>query len=90
MKDKVQKIKLNGLDFILTSPNGNSSPVATVKAYKKMECSYAHYYKEGEGRIVRFGDLIGTTSDIEFGETIEVDIDPLDAMVGLMGDTWPV
>lgn len=91
MKEKVQKIRFKGLDFILTDPDDvYSSPIATIETYKNMECSYAQYYKEGKGRIMRFRDKIGETADIEFGEIIEIEIDMADAIAGLMGDTWPV
>ena len=88
MLDKVQKIKFNGLDFILTHPNDSDSPIATMDAYKKGECSYAHYYSAGEGTIMRFRDKIGTIKDIEFGEIVEIEIDSAEAIKGLSGDTW--
>ncbi len=88
MLDKVQKIKFNGLDFILTTPNDSDSPITTIDTYKKGECSYAHYYSAGEGTIMRFGDKIGTTKDIEFGEIVEIEIDVVGAIEGIFGDTW--
>ncbi len=90
MLDKVQKIKFNGLNFILPFPNDSDSPVISIEAYKKGECSYAHYYSEGDGVIVRFFNKIGTTKDIEFGEMIEIEVDCAEFAEGLLGNTWSV
>ena len=91
---EVQKIKFNGLDFILTSPGESDSPIATIKTYQKGECPYAHLYTKNSnglnsGKIMRFRQQIGTIDDIEFGEIIEIEVDPTQGFAGLMGNTWP-
>ena len=88
-KETVQKIRFNGMDFILTTPDGPDSPIATVNTYKKGECSYVYYQSAGEGTITRFHQKIGTTKDIEYGEIIEIEIDYKKAFAGLWGDSWP-
>ena len=86
MKMKVQKIRFQGLDFILTSPDDiQNTPIATIDTYSKGECSYAHLRN---GSIFRFNNQIGTIEDIEFGEEIEIEIDALEAFAGLLGDSW--
>lgn len=86
MLEKVQKIKLHGLDFILTSPYSKKSPIATIRQYQKGECSYAQLYGE---KIIQFGELIGIKSEIEFGDIIEIEVDILQVLEGIMGNTWP-
>lgn len=86
MRAKVQKIKFNGLGFILTTPDRLSGPIATIETYKKGECSYAHLHSDG--RIMRFRNQIGIRNDIEFGEIIEIEIDPAEAFAGLLGESW--
>ncbi len=81
MKLPVQKIKFKGNDFILTIPEGNDSPIATIKQYQAGECSYAHLYRKS-GRVIRFGVRIGTIEDIEFGELTEIEVDTQTATAG--------
>lgn len=88
-KEKVQKIRFNGLDFILTDPDSNNSSVSTIKAFQKGECSYAHFYRDS-GKVMRLGEQIATVDDIEFGEYIEVDVDLAVFVSGLIGNTWPL
>ncbi len=83
---KVQKIKFDGLDLILTHPENIDSPIATIDAFQKGECSYAHISGCG---IMRFGSIVGLLSDIEFGEFIEIDVNVGEAIAGVFGNTWP-
>lgn len=87
MTETVQKIKFKGLDFILTTPDEDDSPIATIETYKKGECSYAHLFRNN-GKIMRFCNKIGTVEDIEFGEFVEIEIDTEEAFMGLFGDSW--
>lgn len=88
--ETVQKIKLNGLDFILTTPNQADSPIATVKTYQKGECSYAHLYRS-TGAVMRFRQKIGTTDDIEFGDFVEIEFDGTKCLAGMLTDnSWPL
>lgn len=90
---KVQKIRFNGEDFILTSPEDDDSPIATIESFQAGECSFAHVYKEASkkpdaGKIMRFGKQIGAESDVELGEFIEIDLNVTDYMRGIVGDSW--
>lgn len=87
-KEQVQKIKLNGLDFILTTPNDDDSPITTIDTYKRGECGYAHLYRNAN-KIMRFRQQIGTIENIEFGEMIEIEIDNAEFATGLLGSSWP-
>ena len=66
MQFNVQKVKFNGLDFILPTPEESDSPIATITQFQKGECPYAHLYRDEE-KIKQFGKQIGTLKDIEFG-----------------------
>ena len=93
MKVSVQKIRFNGLDFILTNPDESNSPIATVSTFKKGKCSYAHLYKrnsrsEHAGKIMQNLRQIGVVEDIEFGEFVEIEVDPLEVLMGTFGNTW--
>lgn len=82
---RVQKIKFNGLDFVL--PDGHSdSPIVSVMAFRKGKLSYAHLYDDG--RIVQLGKQIGTIEDIIFGEFIDVEVAKVMFMDGLLGCSW--
>ena len=85
---EVREIKFNGLDFILTSPQSEDSPIATKEQFKTGSCSYAHLYGESE-RVMQFGNQIGTIDDIEFGEMVELEVDPIVALIGFLGSSWP-
>lgn len=89
MIETVQEIKFKGSDFILTTPDENDSPIATIKTYQKGECSYAHLYRNN-GKIMRFRNQIGTIEDIEFGDLIEIEVNCAEAFTGLFGSTWPL
>ena len=93
--ERMQKIRFNGLDFILPDPDGTDSPIATLDAYKKGECSYAHLHRKNSksidaGKIMQFGQQIGVIDDIEFGDFIEIEIDNSEFIEGLLGNTWPI
>ncbi len=88
MKTTVQKIRFNGLDFILTTPKDDNSPITTIKDYQAGRCSYAHFYREANN-ISRYGNRIGGMEDIEFGEMVEIEIDVAEAIAGFVGDSWP-
>ena len=84
---KVQKIKFNGLDFIL--PDGQeNSPIVTIEDYKKGIVSYAHL--QPDGKIIQYCKQIGTIKDIEFGEFVEIDICISEFTEGLLGSSWPL
>lgn len=87
MIESVQEIQFQGKDFILTSPNGSDSPIATIKEFQNGDCSFAHFYR-GSGKIMRFHEQIGTIDDIEFGEFIDIEVDILEVITGLFGRTW--
>ena len=77
----VQKIKFNGLNFIL--PNGKvDSPIVTINEYKQGNISYAHLCPDGT--IIQHGSQIGTIDDIEFGEFIDIDVDTYTFIDGLL------
>lgn len=42
----------------------DSGAIATMKAFVAGEVSFAHYYPDGEGRVLRYGDQIGTRADL--------------------------
>lgn len=86
---QVQKIKFNGLDFILTDPNEEDSPIATIKTFQSGECSYAHLHRDS-GKIMRFYKQIGTIDDIEFGEFIDIEMNLAKFFAGIGGETWPI
>ena len=95
MKEEVQKIRFKGEDYILTCPDDDDSPVATIEQYQKGECSYAHLYKKTSvktdaGKVMRFSKRIGWADDIEYGELVEIEIDPTECLDGMAGDTWPI
>ena len=85
---RARKIKLHGVDFILLGEN--EGPITTKENYATGTCSFAHLYEDGN--ISRFGIIIGTVADIEFGPEIPYDdIAPTDiaaALAGLAGDSW--
>ncbi len=82
----VQKIRFNGLDFIL--PDGREgSPVVTIDDYKQGKVSYAQLYPSGN--IMQFGRQIGTIEDIEFGDFVDIDMDLAEFASGFFGDSWP-
>ncbi len=85
--ETVQKIKFKGLDFILIMPEDDDSAIATIEAFQKGECSYAHFYRD-KGVIIQLQNQIGTTEDIEFGEMIEIEIDDGEFMEGILGNSW--
>lgn len=87
MKATVQKIRLNGLDFILIDPESDNSAITTIRDYSTGRCGYAHLYRD-TNIISRHGNQIGTLEDIEFGEIVEIEFDAGEAMVGLFGDSW--
>ena len=89
MKATVQKIRFNGLDFILPTPEDDDSAITTIRAYQTGQCSYAHLYRN-TNRIIQLGKQIGTLEDIEFGEIVEIEIDLAEAIPGLFGDSWPL
>lgn len=62
---EIRKIKFRGHDFILVY-----GAITSEAAYKRGACSFAHLHPSGA--ISRFGTLIGTRADIEFGEEIDV------------------
>lgn len=88
MRMKVQKVKFNGLDFIMPDGRNESGPIVTIEAFKKGECSYAHFYPS-RNVIMQFHQQIGTIDDIEFGEFIEIEVDVSEFIEGLCGNTWP-
>lgn len=88
MKVTVQNIRFNGLDFILTTPEDDNSPITTIRDYQKGQCSYAHLYRNANN-ISQRGKQIGTLEDIKFGETVEIEIDLVEAFAGLLGNSWP-
>ena len=85
---EVREIKFKGLNFILTSPQADDSPIATKEQFKTGSCSYAHLYGES-GRIMQFGNQIGGIDDIEFGEMVEIEVDPIVSLRGFLGSSWP-
>lgn len=87
--EKVQKIIFKGLDFILTTPEDENSPITTIEDYQQGKCSYAHFWRS-TGIIRRFGQQVGSIDDIEFGEFIEIEVDEAECLGGLLGDSWLV
>ncbi len=67
---QVQKIRFNGLDFVLTDGHSNS-PIVSVTDFKKGAIPYAHLCDDG--KIMQLDRQIGTIKDITFGEFIKVE-----------------
>lgn len=88
-KDKVQKIKFQGLDFILTDPDDEDSPITTIGQYQNGEVSYAHLFRS-TGQIMQFQQEIGKIDEIEFGDIIEIEMAASQFLAGIFGDSWPV
>lgn len=65
-----RNIKFKGQEFILVGERDGA--IATKYQYQHGLCSYAHLYPNGE--INRYGQVIGTIKDIEFGEEVEVEM----------------
>ncbi len=78
----VQKIEFQGKEYILVG-----EAITTSDDYKRGLCSFARLCPSGN--ISRFGELIGTKTDIIFGDMIEIEIDTKKAFAGLSGATWP-
>jgi len=64
----VQQIRFDGEGWIMTKGNA----ITTPDDYRDFAESYAHYFPI-EGVIRRYGNQIGTTEDIWFGEVVEHD-----------------
>jgi hypothetical protein len=78
----MQKIRFQGEEYILVS-----GAITTSERFQSGTVSYAHLHPNG--KISRYGDIIGTRDDIEFLEEIE-DIKPtLDGAINLLlGRSW--
>ena len=87
MKEKVQKIRFNGLDFILPTYDEEDSAITTIEQYQNGECSYAHLFR-ASGIIAQRHKQIGTIDDIEFGEIVEIEVDYTKFVAGMIGDSW--
>jgi len=62
----VQKIRFGRNDYLLI----NEGAIATEEQYRNGEDSFAHLYPDG--RIWRYGEVIGTKDEIEFGEFVDI------------------
>lgn len=82
MKKTVQKIRFNGLDFMLTDFDKMSSPIVTLADFKKGKLSYAQLYRN-TGKIMQYTQQIGVIGDIEFGEIVEIEVDNTEFAQGL-------
>ena len=61
----MRHIKFKGRKFILF----NGGAIATLKAFRNFEMSYAHLFPNGE--IKRFNKVIGHFDDIKFGSQVD-------------------
>jgi hypothetical protein len=50
--------------LLIAKPGEEDGPIATPAQYEHGVCSFAHLHPDG--RITRFGDLIGTRDDLTF------------------------
>jgi len=62
--EDIPKIKFKGKEYLLVSGSVKNSAIATKEQFENFECSYAHLYEDG--KIRRFGGVIGNIDDIEF------------------------
>jgi hypothetical protein len=67
-----KQIRLFGKEYLLIGDLQEGGPIATRSAYENFECAFAHLMPDG--RILRFGEQIGTREDIEV-LPVEVEID---------------
>jgi len=65
----VQKIRWHGEDLLLIGRANTDGAIATRDQFENFECSTAHLMKDG--RIRRFGLVVGQIGEIEFGELEE-------------------
>ena len=89
MSDDVQRVKFQGRDYILMSPDDSNSALTTEDDFLAGRASYAHVYFETKD-IVRFHERLGSTDDLELGERYHFDMpDILDALFGMLTDpSW--
>lgn len=65
-----KQIDLFGERYLLIGDMETGGAIATIEAYENFECSYAHLKEDG--KIVRFGKVIGSREDITLS-TVMVD-----------------
>jgi hypothetical protein len=64
------KITFKGEDFILVGKDINyGGAIAKQEDYENCRPSYAHLMRDG--RVMRYGEQIGTKEDVSFGEEAE-------------------
>lgn len=80
---KFRRIKFKENIFVLIG--WEDGPIAFDEDYEHGRPSYAHLFTDG--RVMRYGQQIGTRDDIEFGEEIELHPN-VDAFLGLFGPGW--
>jgi hypothetical protein len=60
------------------------SAITTPKAYSRFEASYAHIFDD---QVVRYGDVIGTTADIQ---VIGLDETQIESFDGIDDPSWRI
>lgn len=59
-------VRFQGNEYLLIGDLDSGGPLATREQYTAGECSFAHLFPDG--RILRFGEQIGTQADLVFCE----------------------
>jgi len=84
---RLRKARFRNAEYI-TDFDGQSGFLATEDQYRNFETSFAHIYGD---QIRQYGDVIGQTAEIEFGDTVEVDATDLglERAVGVLAGNPP-
>ncbi len=70
----IQRIKFKGQNFIFIQNPLGGGAIATEEAYSSGDNGYAIITILGQ--IIRYGKIIGHVSEIEFGESVSIEIKP--------------
>lgn len=77
------KIRFRQQDFMLIGTLEDGGAIATEESYSTFDASYAHLMSDG--RVMRYGEVIGRRSDIEVIGERQAEIKSLS---GLLSSAW--
>ncbi len=87
MKDSFRKLKFQDKEYILIGGvDDKDGAIATVEQYTQGQCSFAHLLPDG--RIVKRKEQIGVIDDIEFGDTIEIELNNMQESISRLIDNF--
>lgn len=87
MRKTLLRVRFKGKMYVLAGTLKGGGPIATRDQYRHGRCSFAHLYPNGN--ISRFGETIGTVTDLKVlgPTTVTIADDAVDNM--LFGPTFP-